>query len=518
MPRCLLFVVAVIAVALASEQVRAALTADELLLVVNQNEPRGIELANHYAAVRGVPDNRIIELDLPTDDAISREQFQSVVRPALRKAIDERGLRNEVRCIVTFYGVPLKVGRYQPTFEEAAEREALQAKAGKVRVRLDPIIDRAVATAEAAGARVPPLPDLSPAFITRLQTLQVAEARIKQAATQLPASDRAVLQETVNTLASQLASPYGFDAPLVEAETAELNRLVRSAPTAADRARALELAGRSSLLTMARVVAEQLAFLEPDKSNASFDSELALLFRDATPAHLWLPNPLVNRDPSAPWPAEALMTARLDGPDADTVRRMIDDAVAVEERGLTGKIVIDSRGIRPPWKDGLGPFDEQLRQLAGFLQQNATLPVVHDDLPETFSRTADGTAAVTDVAVYVGWYRLRKYNAPFDLVPGAVAFHVASFEMVRLQGKNERGWVAGLLRDGSAASLGPTNEPYLSAFPLPRTFVPLLLTGRYTLAEVYWATVPHVSWQMGLVGDPLYRPFAKMPGIRMGAP
>src|ERR1700677_1633583 len=41
------------------------LDASELALVVNRNMPDGMKLAQLYAKVRQVPDNRIIELDLP---------------------------------------------------------------------------------------------------------------------------------------------------------------------------------------------------------------------------------------------------------------------------------------------------------------------------------------------------------------------------------------------------------------------------------------------------------------------
>ena len=57
------------------------------------------------------------------------------------------------------------------------------------------------------------------------------------------------------------------------------------------------------------------------------------------------------------------------------------------------------------------------------------------------------------------------------------------------------------------------SEPFLTAFPPPEEFVPLLLTGELTLAEVYWKTVPLMSWRLGLIGDPLYRPFAAHPGL-----
>ena len=65
-----------------------------------------------------------------------------------------------------------------------------------------------------------------------------------------------------------------------------------------------------------------------------------------------------------------------------------------------------------------------------------------------------------------------------------------------------------------AATLGPVAEPYLFSFPLPDQFFPLLMTGKLTLLEVYFLTVPQVSWMQILIGDPLYQPFKDHPAIR----
>ena len=39
------------------------------------------------------------------------------------------------------------------------------------------------------------------------------------------------------------------------------------------------------------------------------------------------------------------------------------------------------------------------------------------------------------------------------------------------------------------------------------------MTGKLPLLEVYFRTVPHVSWMQILIGDPLYRPFKNYPAI-----
>jgi uncharacterized protein (TIGR03790 family) len=63
-----------------------------------------------------------------------------------------------------------------------------------------------------------------------------------------------------------------------------------------------------------------------------------------------------------------------------------------------------------------------------------------------------------------------------------------------------------MLRDGITATIGAVAEPYLGAFPPPQEFFRQLLRGQ-TLAQAYYRTKPYNSWQMLLIGDPLYAPF-----------
>ncbi len=66
------------------------------------------------------------------------------------------------------------------------------------------------------------------------------------------------------------------------------------------------------------------------------------------------------------------------------------------------------------------------------------------------------------------------------------------------------------MRRGAAVTIGPVREPYVTAFPHGNVFVEGLLQG-LTVADSYWISLPHVSWAMVLLGDPLYRPFGVKP-------
>jgi uncharacterized protein (TIGR03790 family) len=95
----------------------------------------------------------------------------------------------------------------------------------------------------------------------------------------------------------------------------------------------------------------------------------------------------------------------------------------------------------------------------------------------------------------------------FDWQKGAVGYHIASGECATLKNKSSQGWCKKMIEDGVAATVGPVSEPYVQAFPIPELFFGLLVESPFTLVECYFLSTPYLSWQMVLIGDPLYRPF-----------
>src|SRR5947209_1113979 len=87
----------------------AALEADQLLLITNANVPQGRKLAEFYAEKRHVPEGRILELTLPTAEELSAEQYERDVVPVVRAYLREHKLDRQVTCLVTFWGVPIRI-------------------------------------------------------------------------------------------------------------------------------------------------------------------------------------------------------------------------------------------------------------------------------------------------------------------------------------------------------------------------------------------------------------------------
>jgi uncharacterized protein (TIGR03790 family) len=227
-----------------------------------------------------------------------------------------------------------------------------------------------------------------------------------------------------------------------------------------------------------------------------------------------VPNPLYfqNPDRSRKDGPPTLMTCRLDGPTPEIAKRLVDDALAVEAKGLTGRVVIDARGIgyNPKGDGGTGyaGYDESMRETARLFEKTP-LPVTLDDKGPVLE-----AGAAKGVALYCGWYSHANFVDCCDYVPGAIAWHLASSEAVTLRRADSKVWCPNLLRKGVAATLGPVAEPYTIGFPKPAEFFGFLATGEYTLVEAYSRSLLFCSWMTVLVGDPLYTPFAKTPLLK----
>lgn len=200
------------------------------------------------------------------------------------------------------------------------------------------------------------------------------------------------------------------------------------------------------------------------------------------------------------------MVSRLDGPSEKIVKRIIDDSIKAEEKGLKGAAYFDARWPDPGDKklSGYAFYDQSIYRAADRVKKSALMPVKVETTKELFP-----PGARLGAALYCGWYSLARYVDAFVWSPGAVGYHIASSECTTLKKKNSRVWCKMMLEKGVAATIGPVGEPYVQAFPVPEIFFGYLVDGYLSLAEIYLISTPYLSWKMVLVGDPLYRPFKK---------
>jgi len=516
-----------------------ALTPDEIALVVNSRVPEGRALAELYAAQRHISPGRIIEINVDVGPAASPAEdipfggYESWVAAPVRAFLTQHELTQKVTCLVTFWGVPLRIERRVLTVAEKQEQETIKDELSDTQAS----IARQVAAVEQSATQLDPsfrpatggeLPQLAARLNAALTTTMRGVSAIRDPAARgarflsaisaierLIGSARTTLvmsEPAVARLAPQPPTPQQVDssrAALAEAEQ-KIGQTQAYVTTSAGRQQAREAAREAlGLFGYAGVLLAQSESLRPEESESAVDSELALLWWKEYPRARWLPNPLQRRvrqaARSSPFPT--LMVTRLDGPSPQIVRDIILNSIKVEQEGLKGQVVLDGRG--KPATDPYGGYDQTIRNLHTLLASKTQLSITFDDKEALIP----AHSLKEPIALYCGWYSLRNYSPPGPFAAGAVAFHVASFEMVSLHNPGERGWVRGLLSDGVCGTLGPVNEPYLQSFPPADEFFELLLTGKLTLAEVYWLTSPTVSWMQACVGDPLYTPYRRSPPL-----
>ncbi len=251
---------------------------------------------------------------------------------------------------------------------------------------------------------------------------------------------------------------------------------------------------------------------DPAKTTqAGVDSELAALYGRLHGAMIPYEGPFRNpyfgkldtlfRHPDVP----LYMVTRLAGYDFDDVARTIDRALAARDRG---KVVIDVRA------DENTPGNAWLRLAAKRVPYDRL--VLDDSAKVLYDQT--------DVIAYASW----GFNDPdrhqrmlgFQWLPGAIMSEFVSSNgrtFLRPPAawtlgnwKDPGTWFAGSPQDLSADEIhegvtgitGHVFEPYLAFNPRPDILIPAYLGGR-NLAESFYLSIPAISWQNVMIGDPL---------------
>ena len=239
-------------------------------------------------------------------------------------------------------------------------------------------------------------------------------------------------------------------------------------------------------------------------NHAAVDSELALLPSPKARISGFIPNPFYGKeslDKFKGWNLQAVLVTRLDGPNPAACRRLIDSAITGEAHGIWGRAIIDMRGITDGAYAG---GDRWLGNLADFLKSSGWNPYV-----DRVEKTIDDPGPFQSSAIYAGWYQESicgpMADPNFRFVPGAIAYHIHSYSAQSLR-TFDRHWVGPLVERGVAATLGCVEEPYLPFTLAVDLFFKRLFYGK-NFAEAAYLSVPILSWQITVVGDPLYRPF-----------
>ena len=541
-----------LAVVITSNTAWAELTPAEIAIVAVRDSRESQALAKYYAKQRKVPASQICLIDVPAGETLARSTWQQRVRPAIRTWIDENQLKGKIRCFVTVWGAPLRIGRAEENINSQARVQFYSKERQRRLAALMEIVEQAEAKADETGDEAGAdaanattgLDAENEAEMERIaKRLQNAAAAIQQgilAETDAEQKQRSAreLQQMV-ARAAGISNYYGSLSRSLQSQTSPSTRLkaeydfgrgrifgINESRTIVesqqmpsverDQTTLLFVERMGGLIQSIRWLDEQLEIAAKNETHASFDSELSLILWPQYELPRWQNNFLHQRfdDAGIREFHPTLMVSRLDAPTLRLAKGLIDTAIQTEKNGLDGKVYLDGRGLaeldgQPVQAGSFAAFDRALLLAASELEANGRMEVVLDTKPDLFQ-----PGACPDAALYCGWYSLAKYVDAFDWRPGAVAYHLASSEAKTLRTKDSEVWCKRLLEDGVCATLGPVAEPYLHAFPPPNKFFPMLMSGKYTLVECYYRTKPYNSWMMTLIGDPLYNPFKNRPAYR----
>lgn len=234
-------------------------------------------------------------------------------------------------------------------------------------------------------------------------------------------------------------------------------------------------------------------------NRASVDGELALMAKSGLPTVGFVRNVLYQqKKPGRNLLNQVIRVARLDGPTEAIAKGLVSQALEAESVGLHGRAYVDVGGKHKAgdvWLKSLG------KQLEAF-----DYPVSWDHRRGKLFGLKDRMDAP---ALYFGWYtgqvQMPFKDKGFRFVPGAIGFHLHSFSAGTVR-RDDRGWVGPLLARGAAVSMGNVYEPYLELTHHVDLFIEALIEGK-TIGEAAYYSLPGLSWQATVVGDPLYRPF-----------
>lgn len=499
-----------------------ALQPAEVLVIVNSDIPGSVETGRFYISERQVPEKNLLVLSLGGElsSSISRLNYERQILKPVRDALSKPEYK-DIKCLLTVYGVAYRISQASPNIEEVGQHAKLKERYSACMsevVSLNSKIGELVPGEGAAG-----IESINPLGGARKE-LEKFNRNIGRAFTALKDIDDPAVKGAMRDELAEIVVEFSGHFRGGE----KLKRYSVSVPpvtgvlrgVAADAKKDFEKA-RNEQWSVARKFKEEyyrsvrtlagvegmLIYLEMDmdridgrETAAALDSELAMARFDEYPLYRWQENELHDR---IFWfNVKTLMVSRLDGPTPQVARGLVRKALEAEKTGLKGRVYIDTGYEKARTvKEAYGEYEQSLIETAELFRKQTDFAVTVDSKAEVF-----GLGQCPETAIYCGWYSLRKYVDAFDYNAGAVGFHIASLEAVDIRDPLSKQWVPAMLQDGITATIGAVSEPYLRAFPKPDEFFGELVRGK-TLAEAFFRSKPFNSWQIMLIGDPLYRPF-----------
>lgn len=112
-----------------------ALEPDEILVLANKNASESLGLARYYMEQRRIPKKNLLTLWLTDKETCTRAAYLKKVAAPVRRYLDS-AQGKKIRCLVTMYGIPLKISPPEPEGEEALALHRFENEKKRIDERL----------------------------------------------------------------------------------------------------------------------------------------------------------------------------------------------------------------------------------------------------------------------------------------------------------------------------------------------------------------------------------------------
>jgi uncharacterized protein (TIGR03790 family) len=104
----ILYLIVVPLIFLSARSFPKAVSYEDVAVIVNQDNPLSVEIANYFALKRGIPENNMITISCTSDEDIDSTGFEDI-RRQVEQQIEEKGMLDRINYLVTTKGLPLNV-------------------------------------------------------------------------------------------------------------------------------------------------------------------------------------------------------------------------------------------------------------------------------------------------------------------------------------------------------------------------------------------------------------------------
>jgi uncharacterized protein (TIGR03790 family) len=121
-----------------------ALEPNEILIIANGNHMESAAIAQYYCGRRGVPTDNILTLPLGTELSytITRANYEKQLASPIRERLLSLGTGGQIKCLLTTYGVPIKVEGRGPLEDQENKLKQLKKLAEQEKNKIEQLNNR----------------------------------------------------------------------------------------------------------------------------------------------------------------------------------------------------------------------------------------------------------------------------------------------------------------------------------------------------------------------------------------